>query len=136
MFEKSEILFEKASQLHYDEFCGMTMVKEMKGPGFFPGCNGLQDNKSDSFDRFVMVVGQDFDTEENYQNIGEKGEVDSNTTWRNLRKLLKDIHIPENFCFFTNAYMGLRKNGRNIGQSPAKKSPDFTKQCQIFSKIN
>jgi uracil-DNA glycosylase len=134
MIEKIETLFEKAKQLQYDESCGMKVVEKMKGAGFFPGCTGFHNNPSEIKNTFVMVVGQDFATEEYHQKIGEKGEVDSNATWRNLIKLLKDIDIQENICFFTNAYMGLRKNGKNVGQSPAKKSLDFTKQCQNFFK--
>jgi len=132
MIEKIKKLFEKANQLKYDEHCGMGMIEKMKGSGFFPGCSGLHDEQSDSVNKFVMIVGQDFDTEINYNKLGEKGEVDSNTTWRNLKKLLNDINIPERICFFTNAYMGLRKDGKNTGSSPAKKSPQFAKQCQIF----
>jgi uracil-DNA glycosylase len=134
MIEKIETLFEKAKQLHYDECCGMKVVDKMKGSGFFPGCTGFHNNPSDIKNTFVMVVGQDFATEEYHQKIGDKGEVDSNTTWRNLKTLLKDIRIDEDICFFTNAYIGLRKNGKNTGQSPAKKSPNFTQQCQKFFK--
>jgi hypothetical protein len=87
----------------------MIPVKEMQGPGFFPGCNGFHNHESGFADRFVMVVGQDFDTELNYKKLGEKGEVESNATWRNLRKLLDDIGIQKHNCFFTNVYMDLRK---------------------------
>ena len=134
MIEKIERLFDQAKQLHYDESCGMKAVEKMKGPGFFPGCSGFHDNLSDDVNRIVMIVGQDFDTETNYNKLGDNGEVASNTTWRNLKILLQDIGIPRNICFFTNAYMGLRKDGKNTGQSPAKKSSSFTKQCQDFFK--
>jgi uracil-DNA glycosylase family 4 len=134
MIEKIKKLFEKANQLQYDEQCGMGIVEKMQGPGFFPGCNGLHDNQSGSVNKFVMVVGQDFDTKINYDKLGDKGEVDSNTTWRNLKKLLIEINIQESNCFFTNVYMGLRKDGKNTGPSPAKKSPNFSNQCQVFFK--
>lgn len=36
-----------------------------------------------------MVLGQDFETESNHKLINvDKGEIDNNTTWRNL-KILK-----------------------------------------------
>ncbi|GAC1300823.1 MAG: hypothetical protein NVSMB24_02340 [Mucilaginibacter sp.] len=132
MEEKIKKLFEKAIQLQYDPDCGMEKVEKMKGPGFFPGCTGVHDNNSASADKFIMVVGQDFDTKINYDKLEEKGEVECNTTWRNLKKLLKDINIDKDKCFFTNTYMGVRKNGKNTGPSPAKKSPWFVEQCQYF----
>jgi uracil-DNA glycosylase len=130
-----EKLFKKASQLNYDNSCGMVKVDEMQGAGFFPGCYGTSDTKSNSNNKFVMVLGQDFDTYANYQRLTKKGEVDSNTTWRNLKILLKDIHIDENICFFTNVYMGLRKEGvKNTGPSPATKSKSFVGECSEFFK--
>ncbi len=132
MNEKINKLFEKAVQLQYDSACGMEKVTKMKGPGFFPGCTGIHNSESAFQVKFVMVVGQDFDTKINYDKVGENGEVDSNITWTNLKKLLDDINIRKDNCFFTNTYMGLRKNGKNTGASPAKKSPGFIKQCQDF----
>jgi len=132
MTEKIDELFEKSKQLHYDKLCGMVMVERRKGSGFFPGCSGFHDDQSNSVNKVVMIVGQDFDTEINYCKLGDKGEVKSNTTWLNLVKLLDEISIPKSICFFTNAYMGLRKNGKNRGPSPAKKSPCFVKECQKF----
>jgi len=135
MLNKINQLFQKANQLNYDEDCGMVMVEKTKGPGFFPGCVGLYDIDRGNTEKLIMVVGQDFDTKENHKKLTEEGEVNSNPTWRNLKKLLDDIHIDKNDCFFTNAYMGLRKNAlKNTGPSPAKKSQPFVKQCQEFFK--
>jgi uracil-DNA glycosylase len=121
----------------------MIAVEEMRGPGFFPGCTGTIDSKQDIKRIPFMVLGQDFDTAANHQLIDKvKGGIDTNMTWRNLRKLLRELQIDELKCFFTNAYMGLRPDTRgngktkNTGKCPAaKKGADsFTKGCQEFFK--
>lgn len=135
-------LFEESKQLNYDHSNGMVKVEEMRGPGFFPGCTGTLDSRTDISDLPVMVLGQDFDTESNHKRIDKtKGEIETNTTWRNLRKLLKELAIDETECFFTNAYMGLRPENektktKNTGTSPAAKkgAETFTKDCYEFFK--
>ena len=136
-------LFEKSKQLNYDKANGMIKVTEMKGPGFFPGCTGTIYSREDISGLSFMVLGQDFDTQANHKQINpEKGEIDKNTTWRNLRKLLKEVGINEKECFFTNAYMGLRPDNnkdaktKNTGKSPAAKkgAEAFSDQCIEFFK--
>lgn len=104
---KIKQLFEQANALEYSHSNGMHPVSEMKGPGFFPGCIGTVRNDISLKALSVMVVGQDFDTAENHKNIKdiEKGEVEKNTTWRNLKQLLKEININPEQCFFTNAIL-------------------------------
>lgn len=121
-------LFDEAKELDYSHSNGMICVEKMKGPGFFPGCMGTINSVDNLKDLQIMVLGQDFDTAENHKRIDEvKGEINDNTTWSNLKKLLTDLNIDVNKCFFTNAYMGLRpdiKKGsktKNTGQSPALK---------------
>lgn len=136
-------LFQQANALDYTHSNGMHLVSQMKGPGFFPGCIGTIKKDTPLKGLSVMVVGQDFDTEANHKKIdAEKGEVEKNTTWRNLKKLLDEINIDPEQCFFTNAYMGLRPdsgNGttKNTGTSPAaqKGAEPFAKQCYEFFKI-
>lgn len=134
-------LFVKSKELDYTQSNGMIPVEEMKGPGFFPGCTGTVDSRQEISGLRVMVLGQDFDTASNHNRIDkEKGEIDANTTWRNLKKLLAELQIKETECFFTNAYMGLRPDDnketktKNTGTSPsAKKGAEtFSKECMEF----
>ena len=51
----------------------------MKGPGFFPGCIGTINHDVNIKDVDVMVLGQDFDSLENYKKIdAKKGEIENN----------------------------------------------------------
>ena len=133
-----EALFNEMQKLDFTLSNGMETIPEMKGPGFFPGCIGTINDNVDIKDVDVMVLGQDFDTLENYNNIvSAKGEIEKNTTWRNLNTLLHDLNIDQANCFFTNAYMGLRSESKkNTGASPASKkaASEFAKQCHIFFK--
>jgi len=82
-------LFNASKQLDYDHSNGMVKVGEMKGPGFFPGCTGTIDSIKDISGLRCIVLGQDFDTEANHKEINPvKGEIETNSTWRNLRTLL------------------------------------------------
>ena len=134
-------LFQESKELNYSHSNGMLPVEEMRGPGFFPGCTGTIDSRQDITGLRVMVLGQDFDTEANHKRIDKsKGEIENNTTFRNLRKLLTELDIDVKDCFFTNAYMGLRPENNtegktiNTGTSPAAKkgAEDFAKDCQEF----
>lgn len=135
-------LFRQSKTLNYTHSNGMIPVEEMKDPGFFPGCTGTINSRPDISGLRFMVVGQDFDTAANHQLIDpSKGEIDNNTTWRNLRKLLSELGIKETDCFFTNAYMGLQpdhnnEKTKNTGPSPAAKkgAEPFAKDCQAFFK--
>lgn len=135
-------LFIKANALDYTHSNGMYPISTMKGPGFFPGCIGTIKKNIPLENLAIMLVGQDFDTEANHQKIdAEKGEVEKNTTWRNLKRLLDEINIDPEQCFFTNAYMGLRPNSgketkKNTGTSPAaqKGAEAFAKECYEFFK--
>ena len=90
----------------------------------------------------VMVVGQDFDTYASFnESLAKGGEVlfdeeerstSSSATWRTLMELLPRFHIPLERCFFTNAYMGLRKDGSPTGRFIGSRDPDFTARCRMF----
>ena len=131
-------LFSEMQKLDFVQSNGMATIPEMKGPGFFPGCIGTINHDVNIKDVDVMVLGQDFDSLENYKKIdAKKGEIENNTTWRNLKTLLDDLKIDQANCFFTNVYMGLRsENKKNTGASPASKkaASEFAKQCHIFFK--
>jgi hypothetical protein len=88
----------------------------------------------------VMVVGHNFDSDANYQKSRERGyERDNSPTWRPLLKLLDECSIAPEDCFFTNAYMGLKADGRTLtgkntstGPFPGAESPSFEYRCRAF----
>ncbi len=141
--KKIQELFERANSLNYNDSNGMIKVPKMKGPGFFPGCIGTIEDNVTIDNITTIVLGQDFDTYDNYININDiDGEIDKNKTWSNLKKLLADLKISPVECFFTNGYMGLRpslldnKKAKNTGTSPAAKkgAEKFADQCYNFFK--
>lgn len=81
-----------------------------------------------------MILGQDFDTLEAFEKAKKSGaeDIHKNPTWRNLLGFLKDCGISPEDCFFTNAIMGARKNGKNSGRSPAWKDKEFLEACRVF----
>lgn len=132
-------LFSEMRKLDFAHSNGMETIPEMKGSGFFPGCIGTVNDNIDIGDADVMVLGQDFDSLENYKKIDAKiGEIENNTTWCNLKTLLDDLKIHQANCFFTNAYMGLRSESKkNTGASPASKKAAkiFGSECYLFFKM-
>jgi uracil-DNA glycosylase len=139
-------LFEKANGLflNFDtEKLGMDKVPEMMHFGFFPGGLGTYDQTESLEGRNILILGQDFGTESYYKKWKPTGESEKLYTWGNLLKLIEETKLDRNSIFFTNAYMGLRKD--KIGQnekkvtmtSPlkAKSNPNFKKACQDFFKI-
>ena len=62
-------LFSEMQKLGFVQSNGMATIPEMKGPGFFPGCIGTINSNINLKDVDVMVLGQDFDTAENYEDL-------------------------------------------------------------------
>lgn len=113
-------------------------VLQLKGTAFFPVGRGLvQAGDCTLQDKQVMVLGQDFGTVAYLQQRllkGRDNEVDS-TTWRELCDLLPEAGIPLQACFFTNAYMGLRKEGPMVGALPAGKNSAYRIWCERFWRL-
>ena len=111
---------------------------QMRGLGFFPGGLGVyQELESRVPPLFpfgqVMIVGQDFDTHENFQVSLTRGEEDRRGgTWGNLLSFLRRCEIPWSSCFFTNVYMGLRASGKNTGTFVGSRAHEFRVGCERF----
>jgi hypothetical protein len=81
----------------------------------------------------IMVLGHDFHSEDGYRKSFEQGSENTrHPTWRNLLKLLSEIGIAPECCFFTNLYMGLRAGSANIGKFPGAADPVFVEHCKQF----
>lgn len=120
------------------------------GTTFFPGGPGLWGTRSGSPLPAmpvggVMIVGQDYASAAEFGRSLRRGsEVSAVTTgtgshlrastltFRGLLALLPSVPVPWERCFFTNAYMGLRKSGSSTGPSPASRDPDFADRCRDF----
>ncbi len=83
-------------------------VRSRASPAFFPGGRGFAG--PDFPCRPVMILGHNFDTEENFKAsvlLGYEGNPKAKT-WPNLRTHLLPNAGPltEESCFFTNVYLG------------------------------
>ncbi len=101
---------------------------------FFPGGKGTFNSRGIISDKPYMIIGQDFDSKENYKLSVMRGEenIYKIPTWRHLLKLLCASEIDRDLCFFTNAFLGARVKGKNIGKSPGFKDSNFVTACQNF----
>lgn len=130
-------LEDKLKDLKYPNL--MTLIKEkIPGRAFFPGGTGLfNENDKSLSGKDIMILGQDFDCETNYQKSLEAGEenITKNPTWRNLLSFLEELGISTDRCFFTNAIPGLRKGNVGTGKSPAFKDQEFIKKCRDYFLI-
>ena len=128
-----QTLFDKVEHLKYPET--MKCVKgEIKRIAFFPGGKGTFDMTKDLSGKNIMILGQDFDCEKNYNKSLENGteDIQKNPTWRNLIAFLKNVNIEPTDCFFTNAIMGIRKGNIGTGKSPAFKDKTYLEECRNF----
>lgn len=126
-------LFDRLDILSYPDT--MKGVKgEIRGRAFFPGGKGTCDNRESLSNTRIMVLGQDFDSEKNYNLSVKNGQEDinKNPTWRNLCAFLTAIEKSPKDCFFTNAIMGVRKCDVATGKSPSFKDKKFIQDCQKF----
>lgn len=108
------------------------------GLAFFPGGYGLWGSTADEPlpslpVNGVMVLGHDFHSEKGYaKSFQLGGEPETLPTWRNLLKLLRDVEIKPERCFFTNLYMGLRAGTATTGVFPGAASSSFVTHCEQF----
>lgn len=128
-----DMLFEELRQLAYPDT--MKMVQgEIPGIAFFPGGKGTYKNDNTLFDKDFMILGQDFQCEQYFNDTLKAGKEDiiGNPTWRNILPFIEAVNIKPDQCFFTNAIPGIRKGNTGTGKSPAFKDKDFLEQCRML----
>ena len=118
---------------------GVVPVPELiAGTAFFPGGSGIWNpcqarSWPDMPIEGVMVLGHDFHSETAYHKSRQSGsEVKGNATWNNLLKLLDEVGITKEVCFFTNSYMGLRVGSKAMGKFPGASDAGFVDRCRAF----
>ena len=100
--------------------------EQVNGTAFFPGGSGLYNDIPCFNIPTIFVLGQDFSTEDYYNRILDGGIRDTDCpTWVNLLKLFKQAEIDLCDCFFSNAFIGLRKTTSMTGPFPGYKDVHF-----------
>jgi len=116
----------------------IAVPQPIPGVSFFPGGYGLwrpQVNRPLPAWPLggVMILGHDFHSERGYRKSLARGrEVETQPTWRNLLALLSRAGIDRNDCFFTNAFMGLRRGHATTGIFPGARDSLFVARCREF----
>lgn len=135
-----EYLFKRMDELvtDYPEGKVIRISERIAGTAFFPGSYGLWGTQAgkplpDMPVGGVMVLGHNFDCEENFkESLKYQGENSTGRTWDNLKLLLEAVDIPKERCFFTNFYMGLKPGDNPMGKLPAAANEHFVRACQVF----
>ncbi len=138
--EISKTLFKELDKIitSYPDGIVKNVKSPLRGTAFFPGGYGtyLENNTVPSPKPRIMILGQDYDNEHNYEklyNTVHQSEVQgSNRTWNFLLNRILHEKINPADCFFTNAIMGLRTaDSKNNGRSKS-----FLKQNEMFLNEN
>lgn len=121
---------------------GVIPVPEpIPGISFFPGGYGLwREDITKPIPEWplggTMILGHDFHSETGYHASLKRGrEAAGQPTWRHLLALLERAGIAKERCFFTNAYMGLRKGDATTGVFPGAGDARFVDRCRAFLEI-
>lgn len=109
----------------------------LPGTAFFPGGSGLWRPRRESRlppmpEGGVMVLGQDYYTRIGYLGFLDAGDEVNTPTWRTIRGLFSRVGLSEDRCFFTNAWMGLRSDGKATGPYAGVRDRSFTERCASF----
>jgi len=125
----------RLTRFEYPESEGVTAVPthgRIGGSTFFPGGDGLyrEDEPEPPFPfGKIMVIGNDFDTLENFEEAPRDGEIQAGT-WVNLRHLLTEARVDPADAFYTNCYLGLRLDAKtNRGPAPGSRNEAYRGNC-------
>ena len=137
-FHEVNYLFELHDQLSSYPKGVIRISKRIPGTAFFPGGYGLWNTQpNEPLPPMpiggIMVVGHNFDSEVGFERSLNKGEENlKGPTWKSLLTFLNQVEILPEWCFFTNAYVGLQPGGSAIGPFPGQRDPEFVCWCQNF----
>ena len=89
--------------------------KRVDSTAFFPGGIGIYENSNTEID--ILVLGQDFGTLSYHKALLKGKKVDTNCpTWIHMTALFNSVSIDlKNRCFYSNVFMGLRKEDKMTG---------------------
>jgi len=136
--EIPEYLFAELPKFYTDLPDQIVHVPEMvKTTAFFPGGRGLWLNKNDgSTPLDVMVLGQDFSTEDQHKSILAGETQDTRTpTWKNFIDIAERVGLDLNRCFFSNVMMGLRRGKSSVGLFPGFTDETYMENNDAFLQL-
>lgn len=134
--ELSRYLFKKTELIEpYPEL--VAPISTMLGvTAFFPGGYGLWKEEASDVFPSVLILGQDFSTEDEYILMLQTGKNEINgPTWRNMRKLFSEAELNLSDCFFSNIFIGLRKTKSMVGKFPGSKDKLYVSRCLDFMAL-
>lgn len=110
----------------------------LTGQGFFPGGDGLWRNDGDLDSgsdgalpsNGVMFIGNDFGSLKSFKKL--KRGFENPLTWRHIKARVIASGISPQSTFFTNAFVGLREEGRALDQKDWENMPIFCDFCTEF----
>lgn len=104
---------------------------QVSGTAFFPGGSGVYCGST--AEKSILVLGQDFSTIANYNNMlaGISSDL-SCPTWKNIMILFHEAGIDLKSCFFSNVFMGLRRTATSVGKYPGYHDKEFVKRNRTF----
>ncbi|HVA38927.1 MAG TPA: uracil-DNA glycosylase family protein, partial [Candidatus Dormibacteraeota bacterium] len=103
------------------------------GTAFFPGGDGVIKPRPPDTIPEILVVGHDFGSLQYLAECVRRGEERlSQPTWRGLLSRVNAAGIDPMRCLFTNALMGFRSEGRNVGACPALRDREYLSRCQAL----
>ncbi len=103
---------------------------------FFPGGKGLWTKEESDVFPSILVLGQDFGTHDEHQDMLKGKARDLNcSTWRNLMSLFDEAGIGLTDCFFSNVFMGVRIAKSSMGRCPGFRDKGFTERNLDFLKF-
>src|SRR6202007_1449371 len=101
----------------------------LPGAAFFPEGFGLQNPTANASWPHIMAVGHNFGCEDYRNEIDAAGREDDKATWRNLRRLLADAHVPIESCFMTNWFAGLQPGDKQVGEFLSRPDLRYEREC-------
>ncbi len=110
--------------------------KMINDTSFFPGGIGFFDSKQVYISPEILILGQDFSNVEEHKKMLDGKIKDINSqTWKRMLLLLAEAGIDPNKCFYTNAFMGLRKEGSSVGKFIGFQYPGYLRNNDEFLKF-
>lgn len=105
----------------------------ISGTAFFPGGDGvLKPRLSDTIPD-IFVIGRDCGTLDYFGSCVRDGcERETQPTWRALLERLRAASVDPERCYFTNAFVGYRKTGRNTDQCAAHSERNYAARCRAL----
>jgi hypothetical protein len=103
----------------------------ISGTAFFPGGDGVLYPRAGDIVPDILVVGHDFGSLSYFADcVRRREERMAQATWRGLLDRFVASGIDPQRGLFTNAFVGFRQLGGNVGSFPARFDRDYVERCR------